>query len=83
MSEHRYLHADEKYEEELSRLRLQERFVDPNTIRHLETIGVYEDWKCPEAGAGDEDDERATSASRRVDNNLLFFSKPLGHEHSV
>jgi hypothetical protein len=52
LGEHRYLHSDEKDDEELSRLRIQERIIDPNTIRYLETIGVREGWKCLEVGAG-------------------------------
>jgi ubiquinone/menaquinone biosynthesis C-methylase UbiE len=51
-SEHRYGHADEKYEVELNRLRLQARIFDPVTTRHLETIGVAAGWSCLEVGAG-------------------------------
>jgi ubiquinone/menaquinone biosynthesis C-methylase UbiE len=35
-----------------SRLRLQASIFDHVTIRHLETIGVAEGWKCLEVGAG-------------------------------
>jgi SAM-dependent methyltransferase len=52
MSEHKYMHVDEKYEEELGRLRGQASLIDPVTIRHLETIGVSEGWKCLEVGGG-------------------------------
>ena len=52
MSEHRYLHSDEKYDEELGRLKLQESIIDPNTIHHFKTIGVSEGWRCLEVGAG-------------------------------
>lgn len=52
MGEERYVFSDTKDDEELSRLRLQESFIDPVTIRRLETIGVSEGWKCLEVGAG-------------------------------
>jgi SAM-dependent methyltransferase len=52
LGEERYLFSETKYQEELSRLRLQESFVDPVTIRHLETIGVASGWRCLDVGAG-------------------------------
>jgi SAM-dependent methyltransferase len=52
MSEHRYLHSDVKDDVELGRLSLQASILDPVTIRHLETVGVAQGWKCLEVGAG-------------------------------
>jgi SAM-dependent methyltransferase len=53
LGEERYLYsAKEKEEEEFGRLRLQASIWDPATIRHLETIGVSEGWRCLEVGAG-------------------------------
>jgi SAM-dependent methyltransferase len=54
LGEDRYiLSADKGREAEALRfLRIQESFVDPVTIRHLEAIGVAEGWKCLEVGAG-------------------------------
>lgn len=52
MSEHGYVHSVEQDEVELERLKLQEDTIDPPTIRHLETIGVSQGWKCLEVGAG-------------------------------
>jgi 2-polyprenyl-3-methyl-5-hydroxy-6-metoxy-1,4-benzoquinol methylase len=34
------------------RLSLLEAVADPGTVRHLESIGVAEGWRCLEAGAG-------------------------------
>ena len=52
LGEGRYLHSVEKDEVELERLTIQASILDPITIRHLETIGVAERWKCLEVGAG-------------------------------
>lgn len=52
MSEQRYLHSNVKDEVELNRLRMVEEIYDPNTTRHLETIGASEGWNCLEVGAG-------------------------------
>jgi SAM-dependent methyltransferase len=53
LGEERYLYSAEKKEdEEFSRLRLQAGIWDPSTIRHLETIGVTDGWRCLEVGAG-------------------------------
>jgi SAM-dependent methyltransferase len=52
LGEERYIYSAEKDEVELSRLRLQESVIDPPTIRHVETIGVSEGWRCLEVGAG-------------------------------
>lgn len=53
MSKEPYMWSpDGRDEEELSRLRLQASIFDPLTIRHLETIGVSEGWRCLDVGAG-------------------------------
>ena len=52
MGEHKHVHSVEEDDVELERLKLQEDTVDPPTIRHLETIGVSQGWKCLEVGAG-------------------------------
>jgi SAM-dependent methyltransferase len=82
MSEHRYVHSVEKDQVELSRLSLQASIVDPVTIRHLETIGVSEGWRCLEVGAGAGSvaqwlSSRVGSAGRVVatDIDLRFLSR--------
>jgi SAM-dependent methyltransferase len=54
LGEERYIFSAEKQKEaDLIRwLRLQESIVDPVTVRHLETVGVAERWRCLEVGAG-------------------------------
>jgi tRNA A58 N-methylase Trm61 len=52
MSEHKYIYSAQKDDVELERLGLQAGVIDPVTIRHLETIGVSDGWKCLEVGAG-------------------------------
>jgi SAM-dependent methyltransferase len=54
LGEERYILSVERDREaeSLRYYRLQESIVDPVSIRHLETIGVTEGWKCLEVGAG-------------------------------
>jgi SAM-dependent methyltransferase len=54
LGEERYILSAERDREaeSLQYLRIQESVVDHVTIRHLETIGVTEGWKCLEIGAG-------------------------------
>jgi 2-polyprenyl-3-methyl-5-hydroxy-6-metoxy-1,4-benzoquinol methylase len=52
LTEDRYVHAGEQDDVEHERLAIQARFLDPVTIRHLETIGVAEGWRCLDVGAG-------------------------------
>lgn len=44
--------SGETEEDVLARLRLLEMTYDPVTIRHLETIGIINGWKCLDVGAG-------------------------------
>ena len=46
-----YVH-DCAWHAEGERLKLLERWCDPETIRHLETLGVGQEWTCLEIGAG-------------------------------
>ena len=46
------MHSVTSDDVELSRLTLQASVIDPVTIRHLALVGVAEDWKCLEVGAG-------------------------------
>jgi ubiquinone/menaquinone biosynthesis C-methylase UbiE len=83
LGEERYLFsAGGREEAELDRLRTQESFVDPATVRHLETIGVTEGWKCLEVGAGAGSiaqwlSSRVGSAGKVVatDLNLRFLNR--------
>lgn len=43
---------DHQWRQERARLASLEQCEDPNTIRHLEAIGVGEGWHCVEVGAG-------------------------------
>ena len=52
MSDQQYFASHEREGTELERLRLVEQFGDPTTIRHLQSIGVLQGWKCLEVGAG-------------------------------
>jgi SAM-dependent methyltransferase len=52
MSQNQYFAANERAEEELKRLRMQEEFNDPRSINRFEMIGVSEGWNCLEVGAG-------------------------------
>ena len=45
-----FAHAEE--EEERLRLRSIEAWLDPFTVRHLESTGVRSDWRCLDVGAG-------------------------------
>lgn len=47
-----YVFAQAEDEQELRRLRSIEAWLDPFTVRHLETIGVRPDWRCLDVGAG-------------------------------
>ena len=47
-----YFAADAEESDEVARLRLIEAEWDPQTIRHLEAIGVGAGWHCLEVGAG-------------------------------
>lgn len=52
MSQGKYYAANEDFEAELQRLRIQESYYDAVTFRHLETLGVKDGWNCLEIGAG-------------------------------
>jgi SAM-dependent methyltransferase len=52
MGEERYFYSTEKDDVELDRLARQASIFDPITIRHFESIGVAEGWRCLEVGAG-------------------------------
>lgn len=52
MVEDRYVHSTEQDDVELDRLTIQANLLDPITIRHMETIGIAEGWKCLDVGAG-------------------------------
>lgn len=43
---------DHAWQGERDRMALAELFLDPVTVRHLETLGVSEGWRCLEVGAG-------------------------------
>jgi SAM-dependent methyltransferase len=43
---------DHSWQGERDRMALAEIFLDPVTVRHLESIGVSEGWRCLEVGAG-------------------------------
>jgi 2-polyprenyl-3-methyl-5-hydroxy-6-metoxy-1,4-benzoquinol methylase len=43
---------DNAWQEARRRLRLLEAWLDPGTIRHLESLGVAEGWQCLEVGGG-------------------------------
>jgi len=47
-----YVHSGKEYDSELDRLERQASIFEPTTIRHLETMGITEGWKCLEVGAG-------------------------------
>jgi len=49
VSQYLFDHALRQERERLGKL---SEWLDPGTIRHLETIGVEEGWRCLEAGAG-------------------------------
>jgi SAM-dependent methyltransferase len=53
LGEERYHPTEIRDDVEIDRLAKQASIFDPNTIRHLETIGVSEGWKCLEVGAGE------------------------------
>lgn len=44
---------DQASETERARLLKLEAWLDPGTVRHLETIGVASGWRCLEVGAGE------------------------------
>jgi ubiquinone/menaquinone biosynthesis C-methylase UbiE len=52
VDEHSYVFSTQADDMELDRLNQQASFIDPITIRHLETIGVEKSWNCLEVGAG-------------------------------
>jgi len=43
---------DNAWRQQRARLAAMEAWFDPGTIRHLETLGVAEGWRCWEVGAG-------------------------------
>jgi hypothetical protein len=47
-----YFKAETAADDELARLRLAETYIDPQTFRCFDTIGVGEGWRCLEVGAG-------------------------------
>jgi 2-polyprenyl-3-methyl-5-hydroxy-6-metoxy-1,4-benzoquinol methylase len=47
-----YFKANTACDDELSRLRLLEDYLDPQTFRCFDNIGVGEGWRCLEVGAG-------------------------------
>jgi SAM-dependent methyltransferase len=51
-SEIRYFAADAEYQAELTRRRIGEAECDPLTVRHLQSLGVGDGWRCLEVGAG-------------------------------
>jgi SAM-dependent methyltransferase len=55
-----YFKADTAADDELTRLRLVEGYLDPQTFRCFDKIGVGEGWRCLEVGAG------AGSVARRL-----------------
>jgi SAM-dependent methyltransferase len=56
---------DNAWQQARQRLTALEAWLDPGTIRHLETLGVAAGWRCWEAGAGG--GSIAAWLSRRVD----------------
>jgi hypothetical protein len=47
-----YFKAETAADDELARLRLVEGYIDPQTFRCFDKIGVDEGWRCLEVGAG-------------------------------
>ena len=43
---------DNAWQHQRARLAGLEAWFDPGTIRHVETLGVAEGWRCWEVGAG-------------------------------
>ena len=62
---------DHGWQGERDRMALAEFFLDPVTVRHLESIGVSEGWRCLEVGAG------AGSVARWLTRRVGRFGRVL------
>ena len=66
---------DHSWRGERDRMALAELFLDPVTVRHLESIGVSEGWRCLEVGAGA--GSVARWLSRRVGRSGLVLATDI------